>query len=347
MCPPALFAIPSFTLLLAGPSEPTTRAPTYGRHGSVRGSLILEQDANNICEIVAKLEGRLEVTTTDSGVLITKVVKNIVSLWSSSASSSSCPRTIGFVCDFPATFQHQGCDYPLPPSYTARFPGYPSLFAKCTYTLTISINKDRRLGFLPKTKLIYEWHQSSFVMNTRSSSTLLPIQCQAFIPSVKVFGLCDSIPLHVQLSGSLSSLRQLILPSCLDPDEGDLGHLPLRVYLTRMVSFEYRGKATWRVKRIGEGQFRPLPPVVDFDCDCELTTGQCDSCDTSVDTLHWDGELKCDSTVTVGGFQAAGLIVKDFITLEIIPPKAVLSPLLTIQHAIPIRLVTETFVAPT
>jgi hypothetical protein len=129
---------------------------------------------------------------------------------------------------------------------------------------------------------------------------------QAFIPSVKVFGLSDIIPLHVQLSGPVSSLRELVLPPNQSSSEIEHGYSPVRVYLTRMVSFEYRGKATWRVQRIGEGHSRPLPPVVNFDCDCRSAC----ICDTSVETVDWDGEVKCDSAVTVGGFQAAGLTVK-------------------------------------
>jgi len=186
------------------------------------------------------------------------------------------------------------------------------------------------LYFLSSVKgMPQEWHQTSFVMNARSSSKLSPIQCQAFIPSIKVFGLSDTIPVHLQLCGPLSSLRELVLPS--SPS-------PVRVYLTRRVGFEDHDKSTWRVQRIGEGHFPPLPPVVNFDCDCQPAHDSCDSC---VETLDWDGEVKCDLAVTVGGFTAAGLTVKDFITLEIIPPKAVQSPLLSIQYAIPIRLVTE------
>jgi hypothetical protein len=111
--------------------------------------------------VFVKLEGRLEVTTTDFGVQATKVVKQTYCLWSSQPGSSSVfPGTVDIACDFPATFQHQGRDipllpsrdFPLPPSYVARFPGFPALFVKCTYSLTISITKGRRLGF-SKTKL--------------------------------------------------------------------------------------------------------------------------------------------------------------------------------------------------
>ncbi|KAF7364905.1 hypothetical protein MVEN_00361000 [Mycena venus] len=309
----------SVTIVLLD-QEPNTRVPSYRQHGLIRGSLIIEQDASEIREVVAKLEGRLEITTTDSGVQTTKEQ----STSHASSRQRSNMRAVTFLCRLPI--------------------------------LTIKIDKGRRLGFLPKSKFVYvpieynpqtfpahgippilhflsavkiipeEWHQTSFVMKTRSSSNLSPIQCQAFIPSVKIFGLSDTIPLHLQLSGPLSSLRELVQSSGSSPCESDSRHSPVRVYLTRKVTFEHRGKSTWRVERIGEGRFPPLPPAVNFDCDCQT---------------------RCDSPRFVRGFHAAGLTVQDFITLEIIPPNAVLSPLLRIQHSIAIRFVTESFVEPT
>ncbi|KAJ7673519.1 hypothetical protein B0H17DRAFT_892010, partial [Mycena rosella] len=360
----------SITVVLFN-QESSAPVPSYGRQVSVRGSLILEQDISHISEIVAKLEGRMEIieiSTAGSGALTINTVKNSYSLWSlGSSTSSSCPERIDFACQLPAKFGHRGCEYPLPPSYNARFPGIPALFAKCTYSLTISITEvRRRLGLWSKTKTIrvtieyhpkafppravsptppyflsavkvmpMEWHQSSFVMNTLCSSNLAPIQCQAFIPSVKIFGLSDTIPVHLQMSGPLASLREFMEPSSPSPGDIDDGESPMHIYLTRMVEFKYRGKAVSRVMRIGEGHMRPPPPIVNFNC-----TPLCVPDDACVQSLDWDGGVKCDLGVTVGGFQAAGLTVKDFITLELIPQKLGSSPL---QHAIPIRLVTETF----
>ncbi|KAJ7133424.1 hypothetical protein C8R44DRAFT_698048 [Mycena epipterygia] len=361
--------------------EPDVHVPSYReRRSSVRGSLILERDTGHISEILAKLDCRLELTAVDSAVVIIRTVKNL--LWSSgsSESSSSCPGTIDFACDFPAIFQYQDSEYPPPPSYIARFPGFPLLSAKCAYSLTISITKKRRLGFLSKTKVIYipieysprtyprsgisatptpcflstvktmpgEWYQSSFMMNTWDSSTLAPIQCQAFIPSVKVFGLADTIPLHLQISGQIASLRELISPSSAalndTSDDIDQRKSLVRVFLTRMVTVECHGRTTSRDMRIGEGRFRPLPAVVNLNCNCQRPCNPTESC---VQTVDWDGQVKCNPDVTVGGFQAAGLTVKDFITLELIPSTPIPSPLPTMQHAIPIRFVTETFIAPT
>ncbi|KAJ6611447.1 hypothetical protein B0H10DRAFT_368594 [Mycena sp. CBHHK59/15] len=363
--------------------EPNAQVPTYGRQGSVRGTLILKEDTLNVSEIVVKLEGRLDITTTDAGAMSIKAFKDTHTLWPpNSESSSMCPTTIDFSCLFPAAFRHTGQEYPLPPSYIARFAGFPALFAKITYSLIILI-KVRRLGFMSKTKCIYvvldynprmspprgisltqsflaevkampeEWHQFLFNMKTRSSSTLAPIQGQMFIPSVRVFGLSDTIPLHVQLSGPVSSLRELIPPPTQNHDAATTVnyfnslHLKpaVRVYMNRMVSFEYRGKLVWRVSRIGEGRALPLPPVMDYDCDFR-DTNACGRCDSHVEDLDWRAEVKCNPDVTVGGFSVIGLVVKDFIVLELAPPNPISSPLMTVQHAVPIRLVTESFVPP-
>ncbi|KAJ7133428.1 hypothetical protein C8R44DRAFT_611706 [Mycena epipterygia] len=354
--------------------ESNAHVPSYReRRSSVRGSLILEQDTSQISEVAAKLKGRLELIAVDSGGVTIKTVAITNVLWSSGSSSSSCPGTIDFACDFPATFQYRDSEYLPPPSYNAWFLEFPSLSAKCAYSLTISITKGRRLGLLSKTKLIHvpieyrprayplreistspcflstvktmpeEWHQSSFVMNTRVSSNLEPIQCQAFIPSVKVFGLADTIPLHLQISGRIFSLQEFVLPSSAVCDDVDPTKSPVRVFLMRVITVECHGKTTSRVMRIGEGRFRPLPPIVKFDCHCPI---RCDPVESCTKNLDWDGQIKCNPDVTVGGFQAAGLTVKDFITLELIPPTPISSPLLTVQHSIPIRFVTETFVPP-
>ncbi|KAJ7236779.1 hypothetical protein C8J57DRAFT_1247531 [Mycena rebaudengoi] len=89
-------------------------------------------------------------------------------------------------------------------------------------------------------------------------------ELQAFIPSVKVFGLSDIIPFDLQVSGPLSSLRELVLP------------------------------------------ISPTSPGSD--------RGPVHSCSSCVETCDWDGEVKCDASVTVGGFQAAELTVKTFVT---------------------------------
>ncbi|KAJ7213850.1 hypothetical protein GGX14DRAFT_696667 [Mycena pura] len=409
--------------------EPGVRVPLYGRERCVRGTLILAQDTGNICRVVAKLQGRLEMATSDAGASTTKTVNKEYPLWphGSESSSSPCPGTLEFACDFPAMFQHGNSEYRLPPSYIARFPGFPSLYVKSTYNLAIVITRDRRLGFLSRTKLIYialeyrpesypprgisaapygdfnsalktmpeEWQQSSFTMTARSPSLVSPIQCQVFIPSIGIFGLKDSIPLHLQLSGALASLRELVVPprarsrpAVASPDRSAeaRAHEPVRVYLTRMVTVNHLDKLTMRVQRLCAADVAPLPPAVDFECscqqpyedcatctetvtetldwagyvpadvaplpppvDCECSCPfqqPCEECATRTETLNWAGYVRCDpgAGVDVGGFRAAGVNVKDFITVELSPPRPHASPLLVVRQAIPIRFVTETFV---
>ncbi|KAJ7031039.1 hypothetical protein C8F04DRAFT_1041989 [Mycena alexandri] len=380
------------------------RIPTYGKRGSVRGTLIMAQERDHICEVTARLEGRMEITTAHAGAQTTKTFSTSYSLWSSvNASTSaapSCPETINFECVLPATFIYNGEEHHLPPSFTARFPGAPSLFANCTYGLTLSITKDRRVGFLSKTKVSVQslrclklsdgaycrihipieyrpqtspprglsrasyfpaavkvapqdWIQTSFEVPPRcSTANVERIQCRVFIPSVRVFGLADTIPVHLELASTLASLRELVIPSssntfhsepittCCPADMEPLSKSPLRAYLSRMVRFDSPdGKTTWRMQRIGAGTFPPMPPaVVQERCTCQEPCAQ---------TLDWDGEISVDKAVRVGGFSAGGLIVRDFITLEIVPPNATASPLKTVQHTIPIRLVTETFTSST
>ncbi|KAJ7079755.1 hypothetical protein B0H15DRAFT_997974 [Mycena belliarum] len=351
--------------------DPSSPIPSYGREAPVSGLLILEHDTSRVSEIVVKFQGQLKITTAESGATIS-IFKNSHSLWSLGSSSSVCPERIDFAYQFPTTFRHQDHEYPLPPSYIARFTGSPVLSAECTYTVTISISKAHRLGIWSQTKIVHipvkyrplssppsgissppyflaqavktmpdEWHQSSFVLNTRGS-TLTPIQCQAFIPSVKVFGVADTIPIHLQISAPVCSLREFILPAGPAPGDVDDGRGPVRVSLTRMVTYACRGREIWRTRQIGEGRFRPLPPAVNFDCDCRP---ECVPSDACVQSLDWDGEVRCGPGVAVGGFRAAGLTVKDFIIIHLVPPNS--SPLLPVQHALPVRFVTDSFVLAT
>lgn len=56
----------------------------------------------------------------------------------------------------------------------------------------------------------------------------------------------------------------------------------------------------------------------------------------------WEGEVVPSlKQISVGGFRAAGLAVRDFIILTLIPPDPETSPLRTHQHAVPVRIVTD------
>ncbi|KAG9022996.1 hypothetical protein FRB95_013869 [Tulasnella sp. JGI-2019a] len=61
-----------------------------------------------------------------------------------------------------------------------------------------------------------------------------------------------------------------------------------------------------------------------------------------LDYIAWEGHvLPKSDTLTVGGFRATNLWVKDFITLTMLPPNPEQSPLRALHHAVPVRLVSD------
>ncbi|KAH7334838.1 hypothetical protein B0J17DRAFT_671746 [Rhizoctonia solani] len=55
-------------------------------------------------------------------------------------------------------------------------------------------------------------------------------------------------------------------------------------------------------------------------------------------TIAWEGSVTPEKDVLkVGGFRAGGLLIKDFVTLTLVPPTPELSPLRALQQAVPIR----------
>ncbi|KAG8852944.1 hypothetical protein FRB96_008463 [Tulasnella sp. 330] len=61
-----------------------------------------------------------------------------------------------------------------------------------------------------------------------------------------------------------------------------------------------------------------------------------------LDYIAWEGHVLPNSKIlTVGGFRATNLWVKDFITLTMVPPNPEESPLRALHHAVPVRLVSD------
>lgn len=112
---------------------------------------------------------------------------------------------------------------------------------------------------------------------------------QIYLPSVGVFAIQDRIPFYVQLTGLYSSLRALRPPNI------------IRVYLLRQVIIPTTYPGPMHDSRptyhfvLGEGSLTPVPPspaVADEE------------------NINWEGELKCEENITVGGFNAGALIVQ-------------------------------------
>ena len=135
-----------------------------------------------------------------------------------------------------------------------------------------------------------------------------------FIPAGRIYGLTDTIPFHIQLSGYNCTLRDLFSESVLDrvvsvnsditvasrraPKTKPL----LRVYLLRQISVAMKGENSWKNTVIGEGTIKPMPPE---------STSCCSSTDPCQEGhIDWDGEVLCGNDITVGGFNVVNIQVK-------------------------------------
>ncbi|KAF4617120.1 hypothetical protein D9613_005967 [Agrocybe pediades] len=369
------------TTIVLNEQEDGAMTPTYGRGATISGNLFLEH-SEDILEVTLKVKGKLDATTSEVGAQSIKTVDSSCTLWSSSTSRpqrSSCPGQLAFSVSLPTTFTHSSQSYSLPPTYHAEFFSVTSLFVRSVYTLHFVITRVRHktLDLWTKTKQILipfkyvprtrpnrpilpspcffssvktspeEWYQAVTPLKTRTESASDPIYCHLFVPASRIFGLSDTIPFHVQLSGNTCTLRDLFSDIPLDritstdsyntvaskkpPAQKPLIHASI----LRQVTVTVRGAKSFKNSIIAEGTIWPIPPDLSTCCS---STSECKE-----GHVDWEGELRCQSDISVGGFEAANVHVKDFITLTLTPPNPQTSPLLQLQITVPIRLVTESW----
>ncbi len=107
-------------------------------------------------------------------------------------------------------------------------------------------------------------------------------------------------PIHLQLAGPLTSLRQLFR----DPPATETSIVVVSVSIQRQIAVDVGGSRSWREFTIGEGKMMSVPPAV----------SQLEFHSQDEEVLDWEGELRAKPDVAVSGFVAAGVIVK------VIPP---------------------------
>ncbi|PPR07802.1 hypothetical protein CVT26_014987 [Gymnopilus dilepis] len=375
------------TTVILNDQEDGATMPSYGRSATISGNLFLEQ-SESIVEVVLKVKAKLDTTMSEGGGMSIKLIDDSYTLYSQSSSRTSklpCPDQIPFTVRLPATFDHSGKTYPLPPSYSLNHFSLPSLIVRSSYTLHIVISRIRhkKLEIWPKTKQILvpftysprtranrpilpspcffssvktspeEWHQAITPLKTRPNTQMDPIYCHLFVPAGRIYGLGDTIPFHVQLSGNICALQDLFSGAELDrvvsvdsdttvvssknsrPQRSSSTPL-LRVSLLRQVSVSMRQANSWKNSTLGEATLWPIPPDLSSCCS---STSQCRE-----GHVDWEGEVQANGDITVGGFEAGNVHVKDFISLVLTPPNPLKSPWLQLQITIPIRLVTDSFV---
>ncbi|KAG7445716.1 uncharacterized protein BT62DRAFT_969440 [Guyanagaster necrorhizus] len=335
-------------------------SPAYGREAAIHGALLLEK-VDMILSVDIKIEGRLDMMSSECGARSLVTVDDTQTLWTYDRTKNEpCPSSLSFSRTLPSMFKDSDKSYPLPPTYKASFPGTPGLHVISVYTLVVRVTSIRhpKFGFFAKTKTLRipityaprtrpnrptlsiplfhsvksspeEWMQSLTTMKTKSRVAMAPIESNLFIPSVQIFSFSDIIPFHVQLSGPLSSLRQLFphVPSLSSSHQQS----SVTVTILRQIAVTIRGTRAWRNATIGEGKIRPVPPA-----------SQPQAGNSQVESLDWEGEVQCLPSVNVGGFSTAGAAVKDFIVLSLTPPTN--SPFLPTINSIPIRLVTDSWI---
>ncbi|KAI5889261.1 uncharacterized protein SCHCODRAFT_02509664 [Schizophyllum commune H4-8] len=354
--------------------EEGVSTPTFGRRAVIRGYISLSSSLRcKVEEVVLKVEGRLELAYAGGGSSFVRTLDDSYTIWSSTC-GCVCPGELPFTSPLPSNYvSADGRTHTLPPSFRSIHHGVPALFVRSYYRVRVYVYKKRHgpfgliagterlmmpFEYCPRTRpsapffplecffstikhLPEEWTQIAMQVNPMDSSGLSALQCYLFVPAVRVFGICDKIPVHLLLAGSVESLRAFV-PSADDstttpPPKGkgacQCTADTIRLSLIREVMMEVRGNRLTRSEPIGDGHLWPVPPSA-RSCECSTRAGD----------AEWEGELSCRKEVTVGSFAVGGLWVQDYIHLELQPLRpGMMRPS---RHRVPIKLTTDPFAEP-
>nr|GAT56263.1 predicted protein [Mycena chlorophos] len=321
-------------------------------------------------EVAMQLDGEVHLSSTDTGSMTQKVVEERRVLFDLEKNHGrACPTVVGFGIPIPMTYKDNDKLYRTPPSYETICLGSPLVVVRCRYKLAIKVTRStaRRLSlrkistksyttpiiFRPRTRPARpmiaepsflttfkaspaEYHQNLITIPIRK--TIVTVE-PFIIPSVQTFCYKDEIPFHIQLCGSRTSLA--LFYGTITPESLQQGKKPrkhnysavVRVFLARQIYLDdINGRQSWRTMTVGEAKVRPVVPSFH------------DAFDASEVSLNWEGEVKPKRDVTCPSFSCAHLLVKDFIILALTPANVRANPLLPVQHAHGIRLVTDGWV---
>ncbi|KAJ7500731.1 hypothetical protein B0H11DRAFT_2225127 [Mycena galericulata] len=339
-------------------TEQDGTTPTYGRHGSIHGFVTLEDHRETVSEIVLKIKGDMEVMISEGGSRTTRLVDDSYTLWSSHKSHTSvCPGAVPFSVVLPSKYKDgDDISHPLPPTYDIPYLTIPGLFFKTSYILSVTITRvrSRKFQFLSKSRTIpirftynprmrpwrpiqpssdflsdvkimpEEWKQVVSQMDPRPNQ---PVDLHLFLPTVEIFGIEDTIPFHVQLTGPVASLREFL------PEPGDTlsaSKTPIVARLVRQIIVDLDGRKATRQVAIGDAKLLSRPPGA--------AAGSHDA------SLDWDGEVRCKSNITAGMFNAGCVRVQDFIVIDLCPRNTeIVEQFSTLRLSHPIKLVTDSW----
>lgn len=162
-------------------------------------------------------------------------------------------------------------------------------------------------------------HVSCTKAHSISSDADLGVCLQLFIPAGRVYGLGDTIPFHIQLSGNMSVLRDLLSGQALDrvtsadttnsikPSQHSADRPLLKVSISRRVTLTMNASKGWKNTVIGEGTISPVPPD---ESDCCGDMSECRG-----GHIDWEGEVRVQDPTITGSFTAANVQVQVSIPL--------------------------------
>ncbi|KAI5892286.1 uncharacterized protein SCHCODRAFT_01352564 [Schizophyllum commune H4-8] len=321
-----------------GVSRPTI----YHKHRISGAALIQSEECSSTTKVALKFEGALTIEI-DGGVSQTiSFLSETHVVWQAHECSSSPPSQLPFTIELTPEFADKdGRRRPLPPTCNFSLPSPTSLRARASYTMTLTVDRRRKHGVLPRSKspslsIPFDYvrrskphlpmrvgpasdaalwfHQTSQI--DFKTPTTQPLLAKLSIPAAKVYWIGHSIAFHFTLAGPSDALRSLF------PEHGAA---TVSVSLIRQVVANVRKVIRRGEMVLGEGTVRRIA-------------------DGNQDTvLRWEGEVRVSQPETVPAFDAGALLAKDFIVAEITPPIANPAPFDMPPQRIPIfiRLTTD------
>ncbi|KAJ7484774.1 hypothetical protein B0H11DRAFT_1161113 [Mycena galericulata] len=346
------------TLVLAN-QDASAEAPTYGRNAVISGFVSLEE-REKVSQVVLQLKGKMEVKISERGYNSKIVLDDSYTLWSAQDSNdAACPSNVPFGAILPSNFLDGDAAHALPPTYNVI-----SIEAslKINYTLSVIVTRTRgrKLAFMsaknsitipfnycPRTRparpiqplvsdfladvkfMPEEWRQTTATGHPHSKSALGAVDIHLFIPAAEVFAFGDTIPLHVQMVGSVPSLREFL------PDPAAASPQPtVNAMLVRRLFLVVNDLPEPCRLTLGTTTLSSIPPGA---------SAAAEPRPASTASLDWAGELRCKPGVDVGTFNAGIVKAQDFVVVDIIPPMKSKAQFPRLRHSHPIRIVTDSW----
>ncbi|KAJ8077988.1 hypothetical protein PM082_000189 [Marasmius tenuissimus] len=310
-------------------------------------------------EVKLELKCRVEFLTLAQGFLSREISRISHVLYDRQQAGDACPSSLPFSCVYPSAFRSGNASHPLPPTFDETLYEENAQYARVSHSLSVLVTKTRgrkAAALLGKNKQCFtvalkyrprsrpprpipydcsffstikvcpeEWSQSVVTIEPRhpGSSSLQPISCQLFLPSVGVFEMRETIPFHIQLVSSSATLSRLV-------QGGDQNHPPVKVTLGRQLILETDDRRFAVNFVLGKGKVSFSP-------------GFTSSQDRHEGVLNFEGQVCLDSAKDeVPSFDSGMIAARDFIRVELAPKVASTATLFsTFKHAHVVKLVTD------